>query len=69
MLTTNETRAGPEHCAAGPSPCCRKPARSASGKSTGWMQDQADPHARDLELDIARRDPTAPTNRIRIDIS
>jgi hypothetical protein len=22
--TTNETRRGPEHCAAGPSPCCRK---------------------------------------------
>ncbi|QOZ51544.1 hypothetical protein [Bradyrhizobium sp. CCBAU 53338] len=23
----------------------------------GWMQDRADPHARDRALDIARRDP------------
>jgi hypothetical protein len=25
----------------------------------GWMQDRADPHARERALDIARRDPPA----------
>jgi hypothetical protein len=25
----------------------------------GWMQDRTDPHARDLAVDIARRDPPA----------
>ncbi|RXG85705.1 hypothetical protein [Bradyrhizobium zhanjiangense] len=29
----------------------------------GWMQDRADPHARERALDIARRDPPADVSR------
>jgi len=29
----------------------------------GWMQDRADPHARELAFDIARRDPPGDVSR------
>jgi hypothetical protein len=56
MLMTKERLPSIRHCADGPFRSCRKPAPSEC-EEHGWMQDRAEPHARDRALDIARQEP------------